>query len=69
MEKIEHQTLELNAAQEPIHKPADGFYVDVWNIKVIVRVNGLTSVGYDDEIGLWEELEYRHGLDKALSSK
>lgn len=66
MDKIEPHTLEFEAVQKPIHKPADGFYVDVWNIKVGARMNGLTSVGYDDEIGLWEELEHRHGLDKAL---
>lgn len=67
MDKIEPQILEIDAMQEPIRKPADGFFVDVWNIKVGTRMNGLTSVGYDDEIGLWEELEHRHGLDKALA--
>ena len=66
MDKIGPHTLELDAVQEPIHKPADGFFVDVWNITVGTRMNGLTSVGYDDEIGLWEELEHRHGLEEDL---
>ena len=65
MDKIEHQALEPDAVQEIIHVPADGLHVDAWNIESGTRTNGLTSAGYDDETGLWEELKHRHGLDKA----
>jgi hypothetical protein len=65
MDQINSPTLEVETFQETIQKSTEGFYVDVWNVDVTAGAMGSTSVGYDDEIGLWEELEYRHRLDKA----
>ena len=66
MGKIISQTLEVETVHEPIQKPEAVFYVDVWNVDVNARVVGLTSIGYDNEIGLWEELEHRNRLNIAL---
>lgn len=66
MDQIISPTLEHETVPPPIQKSLDGLYVDVRNVDIDARVVGLTSVGYDEEIGLWEELEHRHSLDRAL---
>lgn len=66
MDQITSPTLEHETVQPPIQKSPDGLYVEVRNVDTNPRVVGLTSGGYDDEIGLWEELEHRHRLDNAL---
>ncbi len=63
MGKIISQTLEVEILHEPIQKPETVYYVEAWNVDVNARVVGLTSVGYDNEIGLWEELEHRDRLN------
>lgn len=65
MGKIISQTLEVEILHEPIQKPETVYYVEAWNVDVNARVVGLTSVGYDNEIGLWEELEYRDRLNSV----
>ncbi len=66
MGKIISQTLEVEILHEPIQKPETVYYVEARNDDVNARVVGLTSVGYDNEIGLWEELEHRNRLNIAL---
>ena len=41
------------------------FPFEIGQVDIKPSVIGLTSVGYDDEIGLWEELFYRHSPDKT----
>ena len=65
MGKIISQTLEVEILHEPIQKPETVYYVEAWHVDVNARVVGLTSVGYDNEIGLWEELEHRDRLDSV----
>lgn len=65
MGKISSQTLEVKILHEPIQKLKVAFSVEAWNVDVNTRVVGLTSVGYDNEIGLWEELEHRNRLNNA----
>lgn len=65
MGKIISQTLEVEILHEPIQKPETVYYVETWNVDVNARVFGLTSVGYDNEIGLWEELEHRDRLNSV----
>lgn len=65
MGKISSQTLEVETIHEPVQKPETVYYVEVWNVDVNARVVGLTSAGYDNEIGLWEELEHRNRLNSA----
>jgi hypothetical protein len=66
MDKIISQTLEHETAQAPIQESLIGLHVDVWNVDANARMVGPNSVGYDDEIGLWEELEHRYRLDQAF---
>lgn len=61
MGKISSQTL---AVEVVVHEPTEGvtevFYFEAGKADVHERARGLTSVGYDNEIGLWEELEHRN---------
>ena len=66
MGKIISQTLEVETIHEPIQKPEAIYYVEAWNVDVNARIVGLTSVGYDNEIGLWEELEHRNRISSAI---
>lgn len=60
MDEIISKTLEVEAANEHAQTTEVVFRIDTWNIEVKARAIGLTSMGYDDEIGLWEELEHRN---------
>ena len=66
MDQINSPTQEVETVQGPNQKSLDGLYVDAWNVDANARTIGLTSVGYDDEIGLWEELEHRYRFDNAF---
>ena len=68
MGKIISQTLEVETIHEPVQKPETVYYVEVCNVDVNTRVVGPTSMGYDNEIGLWEELEHRKMLVNRAES-
>ena len=65
MGKINSQTLEAKTVHKPVHKPEAVYYVGQ-NVDVNAWAVRLTSIGYDNEIGLWEELEHRNRLNCAL---
>ena len=60
MDEIISKTLEVEAANEYAQTTEAVFCIDTWNIEVNARAIGLTAMGYDDEIGLWEELGHRN---------
>lgn len=64
MGKIISQTLTVVTIHEPRQEHEEVLYSEVWNAEVHPRATGLTSVGYDDEIGLWEELLHRGNQSK-----
>jgi len=64
--KIISQTLEIETASESNQALEEELFVEVWITNINLTPTGLTSVGYDDEIGLWEELEHRHRLNNAF---
>lgn len=69
MDKITSKTLEIeeplvDAQSMPID---DVFWVETSSVGIIARMPSLTPIIYDDEIGLWEELEHRNRLVDTLS--
>ena len=64
MGKISSQTLEVEVVHESTQELEEAFYFGVGKADVNERASGLTSVGYDDEIGLWEELLHRGNQKK-----
>ena len=45
----------------------DEFFFEARSDTTIERAAGLTPIGYDNEIGLWEELESRYYRDVTLN--
>jgi len=69
MDKITSKTLEIeeplvDAQSMPID---DVFWVETSSVGITARMPSLTTIIYDDEIGLWEELEHRNRLTDAQS--
>ncbi len=58
MGKISSQTPMFESTHEPAQENEAVFYFEVLDHEVTSRP-GLTPMGYDDEIGLWEELLHR----------
>ena len=67
MEKIISKTLEVEVVHEHTQKTESVLCIDTWNSEENARMIGLTTMGYDDEIGLWEELEHRNKFIDASS--
>jgi hypothetical protein len=65
MGKISSQPPMFEATREPAQEQEAVFYFEVLE-NVIISRPGLTPMGYDDEIGLWEELEHRNRLNNAV---
>jgi hypothetical protein len=63
MGKIISQTLEVEAVHEPTQEHEEVSYFEVLDNEITSRP-GLTRMGYDDEIGLWEELLHRGNHSK-----
>ncbi len=59
MEKIISSTLEIEVVHESVQELKEVSYFEEWKADINSRATGLTSVGYDDEIGLWEERLHR----------
>jgi len=69
MDKITSKTLEIeeplvDAQSMPID---DVFWVETSSVGITARMPSLTPIIYDDEIGLWEELEHRNRLADTQS--
>jgi hypothetical protein len=67
MGKIISTIPNVEAVHESAQKIEEVFSFEMEQVDIKPRVIGLTSVGYDDEIGLWEELLYRHSPNKAAT--
>lgn len=61
MPTIPLQTLVTEAIDESAYESKDKFFFEVRSDAPNTRVAGLTPMGYDDEIGFWEELDSREG--------
>jgi hypothetical protein len=59
MGKIISQTLEVETVHELTQEIEEIVFLKVCNVDINIRTTELTSVGYDNEIGLWEELLHR----------
>ena len=55
----------FESAYEPAQEHEAVFYFEVLDNEITSRPR-LTPMGYDNEIGLWEELEHRNRLNIAL---
>jgi len=60
MDEIISNTLEAEEVDEHTRETERVLSVDKWSIETNARAIGLTAMGYDNEIGLWEELEHRN---------
>jgi len=60
MDEIISNTLEAEEVDENTRETERVLGVDKWSIETNARAIGLTDMGYDNEIGLWEELEHRN---------
>jgi hypothetical protein len=58
MGKISSQTPAPESAHKPAQEQETVFYFEVLGDEITPRP-GLTPMGYDDEIGLWEERLHR----------
>jgi hypothetical protein len=59
MGKIISLTESKESILEFEYKLKDDFFFEVQNEYAIEKAIGLTPMGYDNEIGLWEEMENR----------
>ena len=63
MGKISSQIPMLESTRESVQEHEAVFYFEVLDNEITSRP-GLTPMGYDDEIGLWEELLHRGNHSK-----
>jgi len=65
MGKIISQTLTVESIHERVQELEEVCYFEVQNADINAKAIGLTPMGYDDEIGLWEERLYRDNQSKT----
>ena len=64
MDNIISQTLTVDVVCEPTSEIEEVFSSEVRKADNKPKVTRLTSVGYDEEIGLWEEQQHRANRNK-----
>ncbi len=66
MEKIISSTLEIEVVHESVQELKEVSYFEEWKADINSRATGLTSVGYDDEIGLLWDMMMKLGCGRSV---